>query len=225
MNKDQVKTFANKVYGDMAGAMAVGMAYVGVKMGLFRTMAGKGHVRADEVAKLSGLRPRYVEEWLKGMAAASYLDYDAAAHTYRLPEEHAYLLASEDTDHFMGGLIDFAPILLSVAPKVADAFRTGGGVRFEDFGSECVAALDMINGGQYEQRLGNYWLTKLPDVIQRLENGGRVLDVGCGVGLLALRSRRRSLNAKSLGSILIRSLLERLVRLLRVQVYRIVFAS
>ena len=36
------------------------------------------------------------------MAAASYLDYDAAAHTYRLPEEHAYLLASEDTDHFMG---------------------------------------------------------------------------------------------------------------------------
>ncbi len=225
MNKDQVKTFAHTVYCYMAGAMAVGMAYVGVKMGLFRTMAGKGHVRADEVAKLSGLRPRYVEEWLKGMAAASYLDYDAAAHTYRLPEEHAYLLASEDTDHFMGGLIYFAPILLSVAPKVADAFRTGGGVRFEDFGSECVAALDMINGGQYEQRLGNYWLTKLPDVIQRLENGGRVLDVGCGVGLLALRSRRRSLNAKSLGSILIRSLLERLVRLLRVQVYRIVFAS
>ena len=44
-----MKTFANKVYGDMAGAMAVGMAYVGVKMGLFRTMAGKGHVRADEV--------------------------------------------------------------------------------------------------------------------------------------------------------------------------------
>jgi hypothetical protein len=31
MNKDQVKVFADKVYGDMAGAMAVGMAYVGVK--------------------------------------------------------------------------------------------------------------------------------------------------------------------------------------------------
>jgi len=182
MNKDRVKAFVDKVYGDMAGAMAVGMAYVGVKTGLFRAMAGKGHVRADEVIQLSGLQPRYVEEWLKGMVAAGYLDYDAAAQTYRLPEEHAYLLASEGTDHFMGGLIYFAPVLLGVAPKVADAFRTGGGVRFQDFGSECVVALDMINGGQYEQRLGSYWLAKLPDVIQRLENGGRVLDVGCGVG-------------------------------------------
>jgi hypothetical protein len=37
-------------------------------------------------------------------------------------------------------------------------------VRFEEFGPECVVALDMINTGQYEQRLGSYWLAKLPDV-------------------------------------------------------------
>ena len=45
--------------------------------------------------------------------------YDAAAGTYRLPEEHAFLLCSEGTDHFMGGLLHFAPVLLAVAPKVA----------------------------------------------------------------------------------------------------------
>jgi hypothetical protein len=47
----------------------------------------------------------------------------------------------------MGGLFYFAPVLLGVAPKVVDAFRTGGGVRFEEFGPECVVALDMINSG------------------------------------------------------------------------------
>lgn len=52
-----------------------------------------------------------------------------------------------------GGLFYFAPALLGVAPKVADALRTGDGVRFEEFGPECVVALDMINTGQYEQRL------------------------------------------------------------------------
>jgi ubiquinone/menaquinone biosynthesis C-methylase UbiE len=182
MNKDQVKVFADKVYGDMAGAMAVGMAYVGVKAGLFRALAGKGHVSAADVVRATDLQPRYVEEWLNGMAAAGYLDYDAGAQTFQLPEEHAYLVASEGTDHFMGGLFYFAPVLLGVASKVADAFRTGGGVRFEEFGPECVVALDMINGGQYEQRFGSYWLAKLPDVVQRLQSGGRVLDVGCGVG-------------------------------------------
>lgn len=182
MDKDQVKAFADKVYGDMAGAMAVGMAYVGVKTGLFRAMAGKGHVRADEVVQATGLHSRYVEEWLKGMAATGYLDYDPAQLTFQLSDEHAYLVASEGTDHFMGGLFYFTPVLLAVAPKVADAFRTGGGVRFEDFGSECVTALDMINSGQYEQRFSSYWLAKLPNVVQKLQDGGRVLDVGCGVG-------------------------------------------
>jgi hypothetical protein len=73
MNKEAIKQFVEKVYADIAGAMATGMAYVGVKTGLFRAMAGKGPMRADYVAEISGLQPRYVEEWLKGMTSAGYL--------------------------------------------------------------------------------------------------------------------------------------------------------
>ena len=190
MNKDRAKAFADKIFADMAGAMTVGMAYVGVKTGLFRAMAGKGHIKPEDVVQATGLQARYVAEWLNGMAAAGYLDYDATRGTFQLPDEHAYLVASEGTDHFMGGLLRFAPLLLGVAPKVAEAFRTGGGVRFQEFGPECVVALDMINGGQYEQRLGGYWLAKLPDVVRRLQNGGRVLDVGCGVGRVGVSIAR-----------------------------------
>jgi len=186
MDRDKVRNFAEKVYGDMAGAMGVGMAYLGVKTGLFRAMLGKGAMRVSDVIAASALQPRYVEEWLKGMTAAGYLEYDADADTYQLPDEHGYLLASEGTDHFMGGLFFFAPVLLRAAPQVAEAFRTGGGVPFEAFGPDCVAALDMINSGQYENRLGSYWLAKMPDIVQRLEQGGRVLDVGCGVGRVGM---------------------------------------
>ena len=42
MDKDKVKAFADKVFTDMAGAMAAGMGYVGTRTGLFRVMAGKG---------------------------------------------------------------------------------------------------------------------------------------------------------------------------------------
>ena len=112
MNKDKVKIFADKVYGDMAGPMAIGMAYVGVKTGLYRAMIGRGPMQASEVIDATGLQARYVEEWLKGMTASGYLEYDSGADTYLLPEEHAFLLASEGTDHFMGGLFYFAAALI-----------------------------------------------------------------------------------------------------------------
>jgi SAM-dependent methyltransferase len=186
MDRDKVKNFADKVFGDMAGAMTAGMGYVGVKTGLFRAMAGKGAMTIDDVARESGLMPRYVEEWVKGMTCAGYLDYDAAGETYRLPEEHAFLLASDDTDHFMGGLFSMVPVLLRTAPDVATAFARGGGVKFEAFGSEAVVGLDLMNRGQYEQRLTSYWLKALPDVAARLQAGGRALDVGCGAGRVCM---------------------------------------
>jgi 2-polyprenyl-3-methyl-5-hydroxy-6-metoxy-1,4-benzoquinol methylase len=133
-------------------------------------------------ARTSGLHPRYVEEWLKGMASAGYLDYDPTKQTFSLPEEHAYFLASEGSDHFVGGLFAMVPPLLRVAPQVAEAFRKGGGVAFADFGPGCVEALDLINRGQYESRLADYWLKSLPEVTAKLGAGGRALDVGCGSG-------------------------------------------
>jgi hypothetical protein len=78
MDKDKIKSFADKVFADMAGAMTAGMGYLGTKTGLFRVMAGKGPLRAEEVARQSGLQTRYVEEWLKGMTCAKYLEYDPA---------------------------------------------------------------------------------------------------------------------------------------------------
>jgi 2-polyprenyl-3-methyl-5-hydroxy-6-metoxy-1,4-benzoquinol methylase len=199
MNKERIKGFADKVFGDMAGAMAAGLGYVGTRTGLFRAMALKGPMLATDVVQASGLQARYVEEWLKGMVCAGYLDYDPHAQTYLLPEEHAYLLASEGTDHFMGGLFAMAPVLLGVAPKVAEAFEKGGGVPFAAFGAAGVNALDMINRGTYEQRFASYWLKAIPGMVERLEAGGRVLDFGCGAGRVALTLARAFPRAELIG--------------------------
>jgi 2-polyprenyl-3-methyl-5-hydroxy-6-metoxy-1,4-benzoquinol methylase len=182
VDRQKAKEALDQVFRDMAGAMTAGMVHVGVKTGLFRAMANRGAMSAEAVIKASKLQPRYVEEWLKGMVASGYLAYDPAAHTYTLSEEHAYFLASDDTDHFVGGLFAMVPPLLRVAPQVAKAFAEGGGVQFEHFGPDCVSALDLINRGQYESRFADYWLKSLPDSAARLAAGGRALDVGCGSG-------------------------------------------
>jgi 2-polyprenyl-3-methyl-5-hydroxy-6-metoxy-1,4-benzoquinol methylase len=182
VDKQKAKEALDQVFRDMAGAMAAGMVHVGVKTGLFRAMAGKGPMTAQQVVDLAKLQKRYVEEWLKGMVASGYLAYDPGAQTYTLSEEHAYFLASDDTDHFVGGLFAMVPPLMRVAPQVARAFAEGGGVQFGDFGADCVHALDLINRGQYETRFADYWMKSLPEVSAQLAAGGRALDVGCGSG-------------------------------------------
>jgi SAM-dependent methyltransferase len=195
MDREKTKRVADQVFRDMAGAMTAGMVYVGTRTGLFRAMQGKGAMRLEDVVGASGLQPRYVEEWLKGMASAGYLDYDPQAAAYTLSDEHAWFLASDGTDHFAGGMFEMVPVLMRAAPKVAEAFAAGGGVRFEDFGPECVTALDLINRGQYEHRFVDYWLQSLPEVVARLQAGGRMLDVGCGSGHVCLAFARAFPNA------------------------------
>ncbi len=179
----------------MAGAMSAGMIYLGLQTGLFRAL--RQPMTAAELARASGLEPRYVEEWVKGMASAGYLLHDAGKFT--LPEEHAYFLASDDTDHFVGGLFAMVPPLLRVAPEVAEAFRKGGGVAFGDFGPACVEALDLVNRGQYESRLADYWLKSLPDTGAKLAAGGRALDVGCGSGAVCAALKKAFPKAEVVG--------------------------
>jgi 2-polyprenyl-3-methyl-5-hydroxy-6-metoxy-1,4-benzoquinol methylase len=190
MDKEKTRQSIDKVLRDMAGAMAAGMALVGTRTGLFRAMAGKGPMSVDEVTRATGLQRRYVEEWLRGMVSAGYLEYSPAKQTYELAEEMAYFVASDGTDHFVGGMWEMVPPLMRVAPRVAEAFARGGGVRFEEFGADCVNALDLINRGQYESRFTDYWLKALPEATERLRSGGRMLDFGCGSGRVAIAVKK-----------------------------------
>src|SRR5690349_3068887 len=188
MDKERQKQAIDRVLRDMAGAMAAGLALVGTRTGLFRAMAGKGPMTPDGVVSASKLQRRYVEEWLKGMTSAGYLDYQDGK--YALPDEVAYFVASDGTDHFVGGMWEMVPPLIRVAPRVAEAFAKGGGVPFSDFGADCVNALDLINRGQYDERFASYWLKSLPEVTAKLQAGGRMLDFGCGSGRVAMAIKR-----------------------------------
>lgn len=199
MERDEIKRFTGRIFRDMAGAMAAGLAYVGTRTGLFRAMADKPPMRLDEVVRTTGLQSRYVEEWLNAMVCAGYIAHDAVDRTYFLPPEHAYLLASDGSDHFAGGLFHMVPMLLGVAPKVAAAFERGGGVDFEEYGEEGILALDLINRGNYANRLTDYWLPAMPDVIRTLHSGSQVLDLGCGAGQVSLTVARAFPHTRVLG--------------------------
>ena len=186
MDKDKSTRFMLKVVGDVATALATGLLVVGDRAGLFRQMAGAGPIGAVELAERSGVRVRYVEEWLAAMAGAGYVEYDAAGDRFTLPEEHAQFLTDPGSEYYLGGLFGSLPGLLSMAPKLAEAFQTGSGISFADFGAEMPQMLEVMNRPVYEARLVKHWLPAMPEVLSRLQAGGRALDVGCGTGVVPI---------------------------------------
>ncbi len=92
----------------------------------------------------------------------------------------------------------FAHMLAGIAgvlPRVIDAYRTGGGVPYADYGRDFRHGQGHINRPAFTCELRD-WLAAMPDVA-RLESvrHARVADVGCGQGFSTLEIAHSFLDA------------------------------
>ncbi len=186
MNQQRANDFMRKVVGDMGTALAVALVYIGDRVGLFDKLAGAGPLTADQFAERANLHPRYAQEWLGAMVCSGYVEFDTANETYTLPDEHALFLAHSPTEYYLGGLFKGTPPMMAAAPQVAAAFESGQGVSFQQFGAWVPQSLEGMNRNLYEARLVKTWLPAMPDVVQRLQQGGRAIDIGCGTGVVPI---------------------------------------
>jgi hypothetical protein len=112
---------------DVGTAMLGALSYIGDRLDLFKALAAAGPVTIEHFAKRTKLSPRYLREWLNAMVAASYVEYDPATEAYRLPPEHAAVLADE-TSPFFVGFVEMIVPAVTQAPKLVKVFRSGKGV-------------------------------------------------------------------------------------------------
>ncbi|MFO1217570.1 MAG: methyltransferase domain-containing protein [Burkholderiaceae bacterium] len=190
MDKARSQQFMAKLVGDAGTVLAAGALYVGDRTGLFRAMAGAGALTPEALAQRSALQPRVVEEWLAVMAGAGYVIHDGDAGTFTLPDEHALFLTDASSEYYLGGLFAGVQGTMASLPRVAEAIRRGEGLRFTDYGSDMPLALEAMNRSVYEKRLVRDWLAAVPDAVQRLQQGGRALDLGCGTGIVPIALAR-----------------------------------
>ncbi len=186
MDKAKAQQFMQKVVGDVGTAMASALVLVGVRVGLFRAMAGAGPMSAAQLAQRSQVGERHLAEWLAAMAGAGYLVYHPQTDAFELPAEHALYLANPAAETFLGGLFEGLPPLMGMAPRLASAFQRGDGISFAEFGASLPVALEQMNRVVYENRLVQAWLPHLPQTVARLAAGGRAVDVGCGTGVVPI---------------------------------------
>ena len=75
--------------------------------------------------------------------------------------------------------------------QLLDAYRTGAGVDWADYGPDVVEAQEAINRPQFHHHVGE-WIAAMPDIHARLAMGrGRVADIACGTGWSTISIARR----------------------------------
>src|SRR5579872_633780 len=133
LDLEKAKQVAQNVVGDVGTAVHGALCYIGDRLGLFKAMAGAGPLTIEQLASKTGLSARYLREWLGAMATARYVEYDAAADAYLFTPEYAAVLADEDSPFFVGSYFQMAQAAVTVAPKVAEAFKTGKGITQSEY--------------------------------------------------------------------------------------------
>lgn len=179
--------FAERVFESVLGTMDVWSIYVGEHLGFYEALAGQGALTKDDLAKLTNTHPRYACEWLEQQAVTGILVVDdpsqpAPERRYSLPEGHAEVLVGRDSLSYLAPFVRLVTAGGLQLPALLDAYRTGGGVSWEQFGADMRSGQAEMNRPWFLTALGRDWFPSVPDLHERLEQGGRVADIGCGEG-------------------------------------------
>ena len=196
---DKARKFLFQLNNDIGAAMLGAMNYLGDRLGLFKAMADAGWISSNELAERTGLSERYIREWLGAVTSAGYVEYDAKERKFMLPAEHAMVLAREESPFFMGGFMEMVVPNVSMAPKIAEAFRNGRGVTQSEYPAETWEAMERASAGMYRNQLVRKWLPTMPQVIEVLKAGGSAADVGCGSGRAVITLATAYPNARVTG--------------------------
>jgi len=182
VNEDKLMAFVGKVLGDLGGAYSVALVRMGERLGLYKALLEGGPATSGELAERTRLAERYVREWLNHHAASDYVTYDPATEKYALPPEQALVFAVEDSPVYLQGGFDNVLSTIENEPKVMEAFRNGGGVDWGDQAGCMFCAVAKFFRPGYVNNLVQSWLPALDGVVEKLERGARVADLGCGHG-------------------------------------------
>ena len=189
---DQAKAeaFSGKVLAALNDGSLCLMISIGHRTGLLDVMSQSSPARSEEIAARAGLNERYVREWLGAMVTGRVVDFDPASNRYSLPAEHAAFLTRAAAADNLAVFAQYIAVLGQVEDDLVACFERGGGVPYEKF-PRFHEVMGEDSGQSVLPSLDSHILPLVPGLRERLAEGIRVLDAGCGRGgILILLAER-----------------------------------
>lgn len=200
-DESKVEEFAGGLFGACLAAMELANVELGIRLGLYQSLAGAGPVTPAELSSRSGIAERYAREWLEQQAAAGVVEVDDPAkpaedRRFELPNAHAHVLLDDDSEACMKPCAAVVPWVAKAIDIMVEEFRHGTGAAFGLFDVHDLQAA--FTRPVFVNHLTQHWLPALPEVQAKLDGGApvRIAEVGCGEGLAAITIARAYPNAE-----------------------------
>jgi SAM-dependent methyltransferase len=199
INEEKLQAFLGKVVGDFGAALSSALAYVGLRVGLYKGMAGAGALTPAELAERTGLVERYVREWLINQATGGYVEYDAQTGRYTLPPEQTVALTDEGSPFYVGGGFYVVKAMAQASARIAYAFEHGGGMLWREHDPDLFVGTERFFRPGYVMHLVAEWIPSLTGIEEKLKAGGKVADIGCGHGASTIILAKAYPNSRFVG--------------------------
>ena len=179
---DKLMQFVFRAVDEVGATLNAALVVMGDKLGLYRALAGTGGLTPADLAERTGTAERYVREWLNAQAAGGFVSYHPEDGRYALPPEQTVALTDADSPAYLPGFFQIALGSVIDSPRIAEAARTGAGVGWHEHVHDVHEGCERFFRPGYNAHLIAEWLPALDGVVEKLERGARVADVGCGHG-------------------------------------------
>ncbi|MEU2002341.1 class I SAM-dependent methyltransferase [Rhodococcus sp. NPDC019627] len=172
---------AQRVFDASLGAIDILSIHLGDRLGWYRSLADQGPATADELAERTSTHPRYAQEWLEQQAVTGLLTADGGSpRRYTLEPGAAEVFTDEKSLAYLAPLARIFVAATTQMPALIEAYRTGGGVGWAQYGVDARESQADMNRPWYEQVLPGA-LASVPEVDALLRTpGAAIADVGCG---------------------------------------------
>jgi SAM-dependent methyltransferase len=189
IDQNKIQQFMNKAVVDIAGSSTAMLVIIGERLGLYRAMAkANSPISVKELADKTGTIERLVREWLANQVASGYIEYDPSSRKYRLPPEHALVLADENSPVYLQGIFKAIKSYFKDEEEFLKMFRGERTLSWLDHNPFMAEGFAEFFKSGYIGNLINSWIPALDNgnVLEKLKKGAKVADVGCGFGITTL---------------------------------------
>ena len=200
VDPDKLMAFVFRAVDEVGATLNAALVVMGDKLGLYEAMAGAGALTPTELARRSGVAERYVREWLNAQAAGGYVTYDPGAGTYTLPPEQTVALTDKSSPAYLPGFFQIAVGSVIDSPHVTEVARSGDGFGWHQHNHDVFEGCERFFRPGYNANLIPDWLPALDGVIDKLEAGATVADLGCGHGSSTILMAQAFPNSTFVGS-------------------------